>query len=66
MKDKIDNLLANIFGKYSPQISLIVGILLVIAGIIVMVTAMTKGKRIVAWVCIGIGCIGIVSGILQA
>jgi len=43
------------------------GILLVVVGIIIFAatTTMTKGKGIATWVCIGIGCIGIVSGIVQ-
>jgi len=65
-KNYIDSLLESIFGRFGAQISLVMGILLVVVGIIIFATTtMTKGKGIATWVCIGIGCIGIVSGILQ-
>jgi type IV secretory pathway VirB6-like protein len=67
-KNYIDNLLESIFGRFGTLISLGIGILLVVVGIIIFATnntTMTKGKSIATWVCIGIGCIGIVSGIVQ-
>jgi len=66
MKNYIDSLLESIFGRFGAQISLFMGILLVVVGIIIFATTMPEGKgRIATWVCIGIGCIGILSGIVQ-
>jgi|GEM_PF-2015034 len=65
-KKHIDTMLENIFGRFGPQISLCMGILLVVAGIIIFVTKKPKGKsRIALGVLIGVGCIGILSGIVQ-
>lgn len=67
MKNYIDSLLESIFGRFGTLISLGMGILLVVVGIIIFATntTMTKGKSVATWICIGIGCIGIVSGIVQ-
>jgi hypothetical protein len=65
MKKNIDSLLEYIFGRYGAKISLVTGIILIVSGIVIFVTTMSKGKRIAAWVCIGIGGIGVLSGIIQ-
>lgn len=68
MENFIDNLLENIFGGFNLQINIIVGVLLIVVGIIVFRLSRkqsTKGKKTAGWVCIGIGCIGVLSGIVQ-
>ena len=68
METFIDNMLENIFGGFNLQINIIVGVVLIIAGAVGLIALKgqsSKGKRTVAWVCIGIGCLGIMSGVIQ-
>lgn len=68
MEDFIDNMLERILGGFSLQINIIVGVVLLIAGavgLIVLKKRSSKGKKTAAWVCIGIGCLGVMSGIIQ-
>jgi len=68
MENFIDNMLESIFGGFNLQINIIVGVLLIAVGIIVLGFSRKqapKGKKTAGWVCIGIGCLGILSGIIQ-
>ncbi len=68
MEKAIDNMLENIFGGFNLQLNIIIGALLIIAGIAVLSLSkrpLSGGKIAVGWVCIGIGCLGILSGIAQ-
>jgi hypothetical protein len=68
MENFIDNMLESIFGGFNLQINVIVGVVLLIAGavgLIALKKQSSKGKRTVAWVSIGIGCLGIMSGVIQ-
>lgn len=68
MEKFIDNMLEGIFGGVNLQLNIIIGVLLIAVGIIVFGLSRkqaSKGKRTVGWVCIGIGCLGILSGIIQ-
>ena len=68
MENFIDNMLDNIFGGVGSQINLIAGILLLIAGIVILISMKmrpSKGKNIAAWICIGIGALGFISGAVQ-
>ena len=68
MENFIDNLLESIFGGFNLQINIIVGVLLIAVGIIMFVLSRkqsSKGKRTAGWICIGIGCLGVISGVTQ-
>ena len=68
MESFIDNMLESIFGGFNLQINIIVGVLLIAVGIIMFVLSRkqsSKGKRTAGWVCIGIGCLGFLSGVIQ-
>jgi amino acid permease len=69
MENAIDHLLENIFGGIGSQINIMFGILLLAVGIIMLAVAVkkqsSKGKRIAALVCIGIGGIGVLSGLAR-
>lgn len=68
MENFIDNMLESIFGGFNLQINIIVGVLLIAVGIIVFGLSRnqpSKGKRTAGWVCIGIGCLGVLSGVIQ-
>ena len=68
MENFIDNLLESIFGDFNLQINIIVGVLLIAVGIIMFVLSRkqsSKGKRTAGWICIGIGCLGVLSGVIQ-
>jgi hypothetical protein len=67
MESVIDNMLENIFGGVNLQINVIAGAALIIIGIIVIVLSRkksTKGKITAGWVCIGIGCLSVLSGVI--
>jgi hypothetical protein len=68
MENFIDSILDNIFGTFNLQINIIVGTLLIIAGIIVLGFSgkqSSKGRKTAGWVCFGIGCLGVLSGAIQ-
>lgn len=67
MEKFIDTMLENIFGGMTSQlfyINIIVGIILVIVGIFLLIRKPTKVKRVVGWICIGIGILGALTRIL--
>lgn len=69
MEQFINNMLESIFGGAALQINIIVGALLVLAGVVIHITMKkrpSKAKNIAAWVCIGIGCIGALSSVAQS
>lgn len=68
MERFLDDMLESIFGGYNLQINVIVGILLIAVGIILFCISKnqsSKGKKTAGWICIGIGCLGILSGVIQ-
>lgn len=68
MENFIDKMLENIFGGFNLQLNIIVGVVLIAVGIIVFGLSRkqsSKGKKKAGWVCIGIGCLGVLSGIVQ-
>lgn len=67
MERFIDHMLDRIFaGLNLPLINIIVGLLLIVVGVIVICFSskpLSKGKKTAGWICIAIGCFGILSGI---
>jgi hypothetical protein len=69
MENFIDNLLESVFGGLNFQINLFTGVLLIGIGIILLVLSKkqpSKVKITVGWICIGIGCLGALSGFVQS
>ena len=65
-ENSIDTMLDSLLGRFGPQMNLYVSIALAAAGIIILAAVRPKGKgRIAAWVCIILGCLGIVSSVVQ-
>jgi hypothetical protein len=61
-------MLENIFGGFNLQLNTIVGVLLIITGIVVLSLSKKQSaerKRTAGWICVGIGCLGALSGIIQ-
>ncbi len=68
MEKLVDDLFEKMFGGINLQLNVIVGVLLMIAGIIMISLSKKQAvtrKRTVGWICIGLGCLGALSGVLQ-
>lgn len=68
MERFFDNLLESTFGGFNSQMlfaNIIMGALLIVVGLFLLKKQSSKGKKTVGWICIGMGCIGILSGAVQ-
>jgi hypothetical protein len=68
MEDFIDDLLEGLLGGISPQINIIASMALLIVGLVVLMFRREKEsrrQRTVALILMGIGCIGLLKGVIQ-
>ena len=68
MDKSFNSILDSFFGGTGPMINTIAGIIVLILGIILSRFAKkqsSKGKNTAAWICIGVACIALISGIFQ-
>lgn len=68
MENSIDNMLESIFGGVNLQLNIIIGVVLMVVAVILFGISRkktSKGKKICGWVCIGLGCFGVLSGVIQ-
>lgn len=68
MERLIDSMLDRIFEGLSLKLNIFLGLILTVVGIIMFCSYKkqpSKGKKIVGGICLGIGCIGVFSGIIQ-
>jgi Co/Zn/Cd efflux system component len=66
MKNFIDTALKDIFGGVWPLTNMVAGVLLIIVGIVILVIMRnkpSKGKKIAAQFCIGVGILGFICGL---
>lgn len=66
--DFIDDLLEGLLGGISPQINIIASMALLIVGLVVLMFRREKEsrrQRTVALILMGIGCIGLLKGVIQ-
>lgn len=68
MERFIDNMLESIFGGINVELNIILGVVLMMVGVIVFGFSrkqLSKGKKAATWICIGVGFLGVLSGIIQ-
>ncbi len=68
MEKFVDKMLEDIFAGFNLQLNIVVGALLIITGIVVLIFSKkcsSKIKKTTGWICIGMGCLGALSGIVQ-
>jgi predicted tellurium resistance membrane protein TerC len=68
MEKEIDSFLHGIFGETGPLLNTTAGVIVVFVGIILLRMAKkqsSKGKKATAWICIGVGCLTFLIGIVQ-
>lgn len=66
MEQWIDNMLEHIFGSISLQLNVMAGVILAIAGIVLLIVAKkraSKGMELIGWICFAAGCLGIAAGV---
>ncbi len=66
LEKTVDKALESVFGVVAPQVNVVLG--LIVAGIGFVLISSAKGsktKHTVGLVCIGIGILGVLSGIVQ-
>ena len=67
MEKLVDNLLEKLFGNIGLQINIIASIVLLVAGLIVLVFGKESGskrQKTIALIVIGIGCVGLLKGVI--
>lgn len=68
MEKVFDSWVDGIFGGISPIMNTLTGIIVLILGIVLLISAKkqaAKGKSIAAWVCVVVGFLGTLSGVMQ-
>ncbi len=68
MKNTFDSFLESFFGGAGPVLNTAAGVVVLFVGIILLRSAKrqaSKGKNTAAWICIGVGCLAFLSGVIQ-
>lgn len=68
LDNTVNTVLESIFGKNGLQINMIFGFIILVVGIGLFLFSKNNSsskKRTIGWICIGLGCLGIISGIIQ-
>jgi amino acid permease len=68
MKSTFDSFLENFFGGYGPLLNTAAGVVVLVVGVILLRSSKkrsSKGKNTAALICIGVGCLAFVSGVIQ-
>ena len=68
IENAVDGLLDNVFGQFQSQVfflNIIGGIILVILGLGLLKNKSTDGKRLLGWIAMSMGCLGLLSGVAQ-
>ena len=67
MENLVDNLLEKLFGNIGLQINIIASIVLLVTGLGVLVFGKKSGskrQKTIALIVIGIGCVGLLKGVI--
>jgi hypothetical protein len=66
MENTIDSILDNLFSNFQVELNILLGILFIFIGLFLSLKKpITKGRKISSFVCIILGSLGTLSGILQ-
>ncbi len=68
MKNTFDSFLESFFGGAGPVLNTAAGIVVLVVGVFLLRSAKrqaSKGKNTAAWICIGVGCLALLSGVIQ-
>lgn len=68
IENAADRILDNIFGGIGLQVNIIFGIFMLVLGIFICVlfkNKMSKTMKIIGFIFIGLGCLGILSSVIQ-
>ncbi len=68
MDRTFDDSLVSFFGGTGPVLNTAMGVVVLVVGIILLRSTKkqsSKGKGTAAWICIGVGCLALLSGVFQ-
>ncbi|MNI63905.1 hypothetical protein D3C76_968290 [compost metagenome] len=68
IEDTVDGILDRVFGPFQSQmlfVNIIGGIILIIISLRLLRNSSSERKKMLGWVMLAVGCLGIISGAVQ-